>query len=299
MAVDSNMFLEQFFEQLYFDRMTLMYPLKFKTFKKYVDNGDYKLRGDMKLWHERLYHPDADGNQQRGFTDGTSGAWAMSDKAWEELYIEFRNAFRDLYARQSEFDGSVTGYKRNSDVMRFLNDNFGPDKLFYFAGITKEAEDELNDFADKINNNKEISEALNAAFDQWGIKEKSQNLARAIKDGTYKSDIKTQETIRNIMDTLKRHKSYVTYYDEDATLFEVLDREGLNTDFDTVLEGFDDKKIDEKKLKDFKEGRYQQLLELVAVNKDINKQFRSEKIIKTQSYTRLRFLIIQQMQILP
>lgn len=279
MAVSSDGFLNQFYMQMRFNEMCKKYPEKLKTFKKYLENGDYKFRGDMDMWQKRLW--DAANGTGNELPDGQNGQWAMDDDAWKELYLEFRDALRNMQLRKSEFDDPDDEDSYNEPAIRFLNDYFGKDKIFSFAAASTEAKTEIKKFTECLKN-PEIQKILNVAFSQiWGMKDTTcQKLLTDIEAEKYNSDPEFQTKLLNIIQTIEYASR--SYNEDERNMFEdltkALEKANLKMgDFQTILEGFDDKKIDSGKLTDFK-ANYKELLKTVGTNKKIQKQFHSQKI---------------------
>lgn len=279
MAVSSDRFLNQFYMQMRFNEMCEKYPEKLKTFKKYLKNGDYKFRGDMDMWQKRLW--DAANGTGNELPDGQNGQWAMDDDAWKELYLEFRDALRNMQLRKSEFDDPDDEDSYNEPAIRFLNDYFGKDKIFSFATASTEAEKEIEKFKECLKN-PEIQKILNVAFSQiWGMKDTTcQKLLTDIEAEKYNSDPEFQTKLLNIIQTIE-YASH-SYNEDEQKMFEdltkALEKANLKMgDYQTILEGFNDKKIDSGKLTDFK-ANYKELLKTVGTNKKIQKQFQSQKI---------------------
>lgn len=279
MAVSSDRFLNQFYMQMRFNEMCKKYPEKLKTFKKYLENGDYKFRGDMDMWQKRLW--DAANGTGNELPDGQNGQWAMDDDAWKDLYLEFRNALRNMQLRKSEFDDPDDEDSYNEPAIRFLNDYFGKDKIFSFATASTEAKTEIEKFKECLKN-PEIQNILNLAFSQiWGMKDTTcQKLLTDIEAEKYNSDPEFQTKLLNVIQTIEYASR--SYNEDERNMFEdltkALEKANLKMgDFQTILEGFNDKKIDSGKLTDFK-ANYKELLKTVGTNKKIQKQFHSQKI---------------------
>ncbi len=278
MDVSVDRFLNQFFMQMRFNQMCASYPEKFKTFKKHLDSGDYKFRGDMELWKERLYHPDTNGNQIQELTDGKNGEWQLSDDAWKELYLEFNNAMRTMFLNKKSFDNPNDKDNYNGVALMFLNDNFGVDKIFSFSSATPEAETQINNLATQLAQT-QIQDTLDVAFRNWGYKDLTcKKLLDGINNKKYNTDNDFKETLLSIVREIQ-YRNQNQFYDEtDRKYFEKLSRKGFSTHgFDDILNGFNDKNIDKNKLTDFKE-KYQDLLQIVGTNKKLQKQFNSAKI---------------------
>lgn len=278
MAVSSEKFLNQFYMQMRFNEMCTMYPEKLKTFKKYLKNGDYKFRGDMDMWEKRLW--DAAKGTGNELPDGQNGQWAMDDDAWKDLYLEFRNALRNMQLRKSEFDDPDKD-SYNRPAIGFLNDYFGKDKIFSFATASDEAEKEIEKFAECLKD-RDVQNILDAAFSKmWGMTDTTcQKLLTDIEPGKkYNSDPEFQTKLLNVINAIKSASH--SYYEDERNMFEALKKElddkGLKMgNYQTILDGFDDE-IDDGKLTAFK-AKYKELLKDVGTNKKLQKQFQSQKI---------------------
>ena len=278
MAVTADRFLNQFFMQMRFNQMCASYPEKFKTFKKYIDSGDYKFRGDMELWKDRLYHPDNDGKQIQKLTDGKSGEWEMDDDAWKELYLEFNNAMRTMFLNKKSFDNPNDEDNYNGVALMFLNDNFGADKIFSFSSATPEAVAKINELATYLAQS-DIQAILDVAFRNWGYKDLTcKKLLDGINNRKYNTDNDFKENLLSVVREIHYRKQNQFYDETDRKYFEDLSQKGFQfRDFEDILNGFNDKNVDTTKLNDFKE-KYQDLLQIVGTNKKLQKQFNSAKI---------------------
>ena len=283
MAASADIFLQQFYMQMLFDEMALKYPSKLKTFKKYVENGDYKFRGDMEMWKDRLYHPNAAGDHVRGGADGVSGVWQMDDKAWKELYLEFRDALRDMDFRRSEFDGSKPGIKRAQDVIDFLEKYYSGADSTFNVSLSDKAKKKIEEFGDLIKNNAGLKaglvDQLDAALEYWGIDTNCEELRKGIDGKKYESDIKFQAKLKKVLKTLEtktKQRSW-SWDTDDSNIIDNLIRAGFRIDLKGITDDFDDAIIKDDDLNKFK-NNYQAILELVAKNGQIKKHFKSEKI---------------------
>lgn len=277
MAKTSDMFLRQFFLQLRFNEMCDSYPEKLKTFKKYLENGDYKFRGDMEMWKDRLW--DEANKKGKPLPDGENGEWALDDEEWKKLYREFRTAIRQMQINKSTFDNKDDKDNYNEDAVKFLNDYFGEpsNKLFSFAGVSEEAENAIKKLEESLEDEK-IQQKLDAAFvNRWGFKDvTSKSLLTDIKAKKHNKDPEFQTKLINIIQSI--FYTPQSYDESDQKLSK--DLKNLGFDFESledIINGFDDEIVDDKQLSEFK-NRYKDLLTIVGKNKKIQKQFNAPKI---------------------
>ena len=174
MAVSMDKFLLQYFMQLHFNEMP---PEKFQTFVKYIKNGDDFTDGsNMKDWKKNLVHQDANGEWvPNDYPDGRQATppavnqWDMNDDEWKKLYIEFRDAFRKMDAKRSEFTDSSNPDTYNRDATNFLNDNFGDPahKLFSNVVASPAAETQILQLLSLLENNRSL--LAYKLKDEWDV----------------------------------------------------------------------------------------------------------------------------------
>lgn len=271
MAVKVDRFLLQWFMQLHFNEMP---PEKRKTFIKYINGGDdFPDNSDMKIWKRDLIHQVGDKWVNNDLPDGrapstalphipTPNPWEMDDEEWKKLYIEFRNALRQMQANRSKFSDPADPDTYNPDATAFLHDNFGDptNKLFSNVIASPDAETEIAKLLGFLNDPAKSS-AFSVKLREWGIISAS-DLRSGITSKQYNTDVEFQNKLKEVSE-------YLQYYSDELGI--------TGCDFEKIRDGFDEKHVDATKLAEFKD-RHRDLLQIVAKNKKIQEQFQSDKI---------------------
>lgn len=282
MSVKMEKFLNQFFMQVYFNRMP---SEQYATFVKYIKSGD-DFTGDMKIWKERLVHQDADGkwveNDLPSGLPAPTGAepnqWELSDEEWKKLYLEMRDAFIQMDANRSKFSDQNDKDTYNETALNFLNDYFGDsrDKPFSNVPATDAAEQQIaTELLPLLTNN---ATTLKILLEEWHVIDSEftyDKLIKAIssKDYNKKSDIR-DKIIRLAEHITAYTKQDSYYYDENLA-----NKIGTN-DFTQIKEGFKtgfDDARDAAQLQKFKD-QHKDILQIIAQNKKVREQFNAPKI---------------------
>lgn len=282
MSVKMDKFLNQFFMQVYFNRMP---SEQFATFTNYIKSGD-DFTGDMKIWKERLVHQDANGkwvenDLPSGLPAPTGSApneWELSDEEWKKLYLEIRDAFIQMDANRSKFSDQNDKDTYNENALNFLNDYFGDsrDKPFSNVPATDAAEQQIStELLPLLTNN---ATTLKILLEEWHIIDSEftyDKLTKAIssKDYNKKSDIR-DKVIRLAEHITAYTKQDSYYYDEN-----LVKQIGTN-DFTQIKEGFKtgfDDVRDAAQLQKFKDC-HKDILQIIAQNKKVRDQFNAPKI---------------------
>ena len=293
MAVKMDKFLLQYFMQLHFNEMP---PEKRKTFIKYIEAGDdFTADSDMKMWKRDLVHYDnasrkwinnemPDGNAPVPPAAPGSNPWEMSDDEWKKLYIEFRDAFRHMDAKRSEFTDSQDPDTYNRDATYFLNDNFGDPahKLFSNVVASPAAEAQIQNLLALLENKRSLLEYK--LKDEWSVLNNDftyDKLVKGIKDKKYNTDSDFQEQLKYIASLITERTTNPYFIQLDPIFVNGDPSQGINgigqQDFSDIQNGFDSKYVDPTKLAEFK-TRHQDLLRIVAKNGKIQERFQSGKI---------------------
>ena len=271
MAVKMDKFLLQYFMQLHFNEMP---PEKRKTFIKYIEAGDdFTKDSDMKIWKRDLVHKDSvsrkwidneipDGRAPTPPAAPGSNPWEMGDEEWKKLYIEFRDAFRQMDANRSRFSDPSDKDTYNEAATAFLHDNFGDpaNKLFSNVSANPAAEAEISNLL-RLLNDPAFASVFSVKLREWGIISAS-DLKDGITKKKYNKDSAFQQKLKDVSE-------YLSYYKDTLGI--------TGCDFDKIQNGFDAKHVDNAKLDEFK-NRHMDLLRIVAKNKKIREQFPSNKI---------------------
>ena len=243
-------FLLQYFMQLRFNEMPVEVRAKFDDYAK---NDDF--RGNMKNWKKFLM--DSNG-QNKPLPDPNGPEYHLNDKEWENLFKEFQKSFRKMDANRKNFTNTIDFGIDNEKVRNFLDEYFGPGRLFDKVTASPAAEQQIQVLQGLLDQNQSL---FTVKLGEWGVIS-YKDLKDGIKDKKYNSDGEFQ-------DKLKIIAQYLGYYKDELGLSQY--------DFNEIERGFDGGAIDPQKLQDFK-SEYDILLRRLAGDEKIRKAFPSDKI---------------------
>lgn len=191
MAYKMKDFLIQYFSQKRFDDMS---PGVRAQYDDFVKNGD--MTGHMKAWHN-----DYEGHAVPNPEDST----VISEDELAKLYKEFLAAFSSLDAKREKLENSVSLDDRNSKILSFMKDYFGPGKLFEPTKATPEAEEDIEKLISFLDQNNQLDSFLS----QSGIIESQKQYKAFIDDLTekkYNSDQDLKQKIIGLVSILQFNK---------------------------------------------------------------------------------------------
>lgn len=250
-------FLSQYYMQLHFNNMPAEVFAQFLDFAKKDD-----FRGNMKHWKKFLMTVDANGNLvKKDLPDPDGTEYHLDIDQWQKMFKEFRNAFRKMSANRSTFDNPNNFQTYNKDATDFLDEYFGPGKLFEQISASPEADVQLQQL-------KLILEANEPAFTvklaEWG-QISYRDLVDGLKNQKYNTDAEFQEKVKAVA-------QYIEYYKTELNIpaLQLLD-------FKKIQDGFEGTTVSAAQLNAFR-TEYDNLLRTLYKKDGIRKLFPSDKI---------------------
>ncbi len=268
--VSMEKFLTQYFMQRVFNAMS---DEQFAQYQDIIKNNDFI--GNMKDWKDKWHlvveEPANSGkwvkneNDPDPKTNGlpeTRADKAETDKAWEKLYKELRDAFRALSNNRKRLDD-----KDDKKTLDFLDAFYGFGLLFEPAQLTGDAATQFKEvFLPFIGNNKTN---LYQALKDFGIyTDTEENFAKFIKDlkkGKHNTDNGVRDTLASIVGYLQS-----SYY--GPAIKERMGIEDDIPDFEILQKGLEKDEVDPGKVIEFKKS-YKLILDPIYREKNIYKNF--------------------------
>ncbi|MEE1111464.1 MAG: hypothetical protein UIH99_04590 [Alphaproteobacteria bacterium] len=257
--VKFNDFLLQYFMQLRFNNMP---PEVRAQFDSYAKNNDF--RGHMKYWKSNLAHTDSEGNLVANDLPDPNGAdFHLTDEEWKKFFKEFQNAFRKMATKRKDFEGAINFDTQNNPPLEFLDEYFGPDRLFSQAVATAAAETQINNLLQILENNTSAAQGYLSIQNLISY----EDLVDGIKSKKYNTDPEFQSKLQTAA-------QYMAYHQQSGDLgFDL-----TNCDCRTIIEGFEEQDIEPEKLEAFK-TEYDILLRRLASKDKIRNAFPADKLI--------------------
>lgn len=257
--VKFNDFLLQYFMQLRFNNMP---PEVRAQFDSYAKNNDF--RGHMKYWKSNLAHTDSEGKLVANDLPDPKGAdFHLTDEEWKKFFKEFQNAFRKMATKRKDFEGAINFDTQNNPPLEFLDEYFGPDRLFSQAVATAAAETQINNLLQILENNTSAAQGYLSIQNLISY----EDLVDGIKSKKYNTDPEFQSKLQTTA-------QYMAYHQQSGDLgFDL-----TNCDCRIIIEGFEEKDIEPEKLEAFK-TEYDILLRRLASKDKIRNAFPADKLI--------------------
>ena len=256
-----NDFLLKYYRQLHFNSMPAEIRAQFNVYAK----GD-DFRGNMKSWKSDLMHRDPSGKWVNNALPDPA-ANGMTDAEWDKLFNALRDAFQAMNANRSKF-------KEDKKTTEFLDDWFGPGKLFTNAQPSPAAQAQIPALIRLLQAHERT---LAMKLQQWNLVDSDftyQKLVDGLTGGKYKTDPAFQEKLTQVA-------RYLTYY-TNGTNDPALQAEIGVQNFSDIENGFQDNSVSAPR-RDYLKGNYDILLRTLYTNKkayDVFKQYDNGKISK-------------------
>ncbi|MBD5389233.1 hypothetical protein HDR63_03180 [bacterium] len=256
MTVKLSDFLYQYFRQLHFNNMPMEIRAQFDAFVKAEDFG-----GHMKSWRDQLMDKSLPDAMELG------GDWELSREEWQNFFLAIQHAFQAMAANRSSF-------KDNDKAIAFLDEWFGPDKLFSTTQANDAAEQQIAVLIRLLQRQRNL---MILKLREWGLTDADfsyDDLLKGLIGKKYNTDITFQERLKNVAQYITSYANYDLVFQKQL---------GQNEqDFSAIENGFDDKHIPPEKMGDFQAWFPSILNQIYRTDKirDVFAEYDKGKIIK-------------------
>jgi len=273
--VSMEKFLTQYYMQRVFNAMS---DEQFAQYQDIIKNKDFI--GNMKDWKDKwnlvIEQPTGSGNWVKNENDPdpkanglpeTPQTRADTDKEWEKLYKELRNAFRTISNNRKHLDD-----KDDKQTIGFLDAFYGFGLLFTPAELTGVAAHQLrNEFLPFLEHNKtNLYQALKDLGIYTDTEKNFSDFIGDLKKGKHNTDNDVRDMLTHIVSYLRS-----SYYGP-AIKERMVGTEGMDDiqipNLDVLADGLENDDVDPRKLQDFKDN-YKLILNPIHSEKNIYKNF--------------------------
>lgn len=251
--VSMENFLTQYYMQLHFNNM----PAEvFAQFQDYAKKDDF--RGNMKHWKKHLMDADL---KKKPLPDPEGTEFHLTQEEWEKLFKEFRKAFRKMQVNRKTFSNDLDFANYNKDAIDFLDQYFGPGKLFEQVSATPEADAQLQQLKNILSAN---ASTFTVKLAEWG-QISYNDLVDGLRNKKYNTDVDFQEKVKTVA-------QYLNYYKSELAVPNL-----QLVDFNVIQNGFEGATLLPAQLDAFK-TEYDNLLRTLYKKDKVRNLFPSDKI---------------------